>query len=244
MSQRFTGMGGHHGARAGTDEWLTPPFVLDALGGASSFDLDPCSPVDRPWPTAREHFTILDNGLLKRWLGRIWLNPPYSAHVIGRWLARMAEHGHGVALIFARTETEAFHRHVWERASAVRFLEGRLNFHHVSGKRSATNAGAPSVLCGYGDHDVNVLSDCDLPGQFIPLRLPRLFLLGMVLPTWRRIVYDTVSAQDGPVALSDLYRALASHPKAQGRQHYKAKIRQVLQCGPFRRVSRGTWEVA
>ena len=31
-------------------EWLTPPYVLDALG---EFDLDPCSPVVRPWDTAK-----------------------------------------------------------------------------------------------------------------------------------------------------------------------------------------------
>ena len=41
----------------GKDEWLTPPYVIEALG---SFDLDPCSPIKRPWPTAKEHYTILD----------------------------------------------------------------------------------------------------------------------------------------------------------------------------------------
>lgn len=37
----FAGMGGHHSASPTTEEWLTPPFVLEALGGAGSFDLDP-----------------------------------------------------------------------------------------------------------------------------------------------------------------------------------------------------------
>ncbi|WP_280940170.1 hypothetical protein [Mesorhizobium sp. WSM1293] len=41
-------IGSHHSARAGTDVWLTPPAILAALGGAESFDLDPCAPLDRP----------------------------------------------------------------------------------------------------------------------------------------------------------------------------------------------------
>lgn len=31
------------------DEWLTPPEIVQSLG---SFDLDPCSPIARPWPFA------------------------------------------------------------------------------------------------------------------------------------------------------------------------------------------------
>lgn len=46
------GMGSHHSARAMKDEWLTPPGIVSALG---EFDLDPCSPVDRPWPISHQH---------------------------------------------------------------------------------------------------------------------------------------------------------------------------------------------
>lgn len=132
----FAGIGGHQSARSRTDEWLTPPEVIAALGGADSFDLDPCSPIDRPWPTARRHLTIVDNGLIQPWDGRVFLNPPYSTSVIGQWLARMADHNRGIALIFARTETDAFFRNVWERASALLFMRGRINFHLVDGRRA------------------------------------------------------------------------------------------------------------
>lgn len=50
-----------------------------------------------------------------------------------------------------------------------------------------------------------------------------------------------LKAQNRPVALSDLYRAFASHPKAKRNRHYRAKIRQVLQRGPFERVAPGLW---
>ena len=44
------GIGGHHrGHRGRTDEWLTTPYIIAALG---HFDLDPCSPIHRPWSTA------------------------------------------------------------------------------------------------------------------------------------------------------------------------------------------------
>lgn len=240
-----TGLGfrGHSG-KSQTNEWLTPPSVIAALGGAESFDLDPSSPVVRPWPTARYHYTEADNGLLLPWFGRVFLNPPYSNPLIGQFLERMARHDCGVALIFARTETEAFFRHVWGGASALLFLEGRLSFHRVDGSRAPGNAGAPSVLCAYGQDDAEVLGDCDIAGQFVPLKLPRSFAVLALNSTWPEVVTSWLREQAGPVRLADLYRALQRHPKARGNPNYPAKIRQVLQQGAGRRVDRGVWVAA
>lgn len=63
-------LSGHQSARMKNDEWLTPPEILSALG---TFDLDPCSPVNRPWPTAAQHYTERDNGLALPWHGRVLL---------------------------------------------------------------------------------------------------------------------------------------------------------------------------
>lgn len=63
----------HQSHRMQNDEWLTPPALLRALG---QFDLDPCSPVVRPWDTAAQHYTVQDDGLSLPWAGRVWLNPP------------------------------------------------------------------------------------------------------------------------------------------------------------------------
>lgn len=147
------------------DEWLTPPHVLDSLG---PFALDPCSPIVRPWPTADRHFTVEDNGLEQQWKGSVWLNPPYG-NEMWKWLDMLALHGNGIALIFARTETKGFTRCVWQSASAVFFLRGRLKFHHVSGKGAGSCAGAPSVLVSYGEECSERLRDCGLDGKFIPL---------------------------------------------------------------------------
>ena len=159
----MSGIGSHQSARMGKDEWLTPPEIIEALG---SFDLDPCAPRIRPWDTAARHFTILDDGLAQPWSGRVWLNPPYGRET-GRWLARLADHGNGIALIFARTETDMFFREGWKKARAMLFLRGRLHFHHVNGSRAPANSGAPSVLIAYGDANAIALEHAGLAGAFL-----------------------------------------------------------------------------
>jgi hypothetical protein len=171
-SPKNKGMGGHQSPASDTDVWLTPPHVLEALG---PFDLDPCACMEpRPWPTAAAHYTEADNGLTKRWGNsslRVFLNPPCGGPTVYTpWLQRMAEHGHGVALIFARTETEAFHSHIWPVADAILFLRGRLFFHRPDGTRANHNAGAPSCLIAYGAADALLLERCGLPGKLVRLR--------------------------------------------------------------------------
>ena len=61
------GMSDHTNPVMLNDEWLTPPYIIEALG---RFDLDPCSPINRPWDTATIHYgeaarTIKNNN---KWL--------------------------------------------------------------------------------------------------------------------------------------------------------------------------------
>jgi hypothetical protein len=142
------------------DEWLTPPTLLRKLG---TFDLDPCAPICRPWPTAHRHLTIQDDGLAHHWHGRVWMNPPYGKHTED-WMEKLANHGTGTALIFARTETEHWHRHIWPRASAILFLRGRLTFCHVDGTPAKYNGGAPSALIAYGENDAVRLIQSGIQG--------------------------------------------------------------------------------
>jgi hypothetical protein len=160
------GIGGHQSACALKEEWLTPPEIIEALG---PFDLDPCASIMRPWSTAREHFTVLDNGLKKDWTGRVWMNPPYGQKT-KVWLARLAQHGNGIALTFARTETDMFHRFVWGAADALFFFAGRLNFYHADGRRSGYNAGGPSVLIAYGEINAQRLKASGFDGKYIALK--------------------------------------------------------------------------
>lgn len=160
------GIGGHQSANMLKDEWLTPPDLLAKLG---RFDLDPCAPIKRPWATAERHYDVNDNGLAQPWEGRVWCNPPYGLEA-SQWLSRLAAHGNGMALIFARTETQMFFEHVWSKADALLFLRGRLHFHHVDGTRARANGGAPSVLIAYGGENVAALRRNAELGAFIPLK--------------------------------------------------------------------------
>lgn len=163
-------IGGHHSASAGTHTWLTPPEILAALG---PFDLDPCAcPEPRPWPTASVMWTREDAPLRRAWPAgaRVWLNPPFGPKpLVAAFMGRLADHGRGCALLFARTETEVFHDTVWSRATALLFLRGRPRFHRQDGSRAAANSGAPVVLIAYGEADAERLQGSGLPGRFIRL---------------------------------------------------------------------------
>ena len=156
---------GNEATVSGTDVWLTPPYILDAVG---PFDLDPCASLDRPWDTALQHFTVEHDGLAQEWHGRVWCNPPYGPPM-GKWLQRLAAHpGGGMALIFARTETKAFFEHVWSKADAILFLKGRIRFYKPDGTLGGT-AGSPSVLIAYGEPEVKRLESCGLDGKLVYL---------------------------------------------------------------------------
>lgn len=266
-------IGSHQSPVNKSDVWLTPRPILDALG---QFDLDPCAaPEWANWPTAKQMIRLPQDGLSIQWDGRVWMNPPYGGPgIIGPWMRKMVGHGKGIALIFARTETELFFECGWRAASAMLFLEGRLHFHYPWMENPAmcevqphqwakvtddpldkaiacrncgmakANAGAPSVLIAYGDEDREVLAEALLPGQFVPLQLPRSYIMYALACSWREAVLQWVKAHDGPVRVSDLYEALADHPKVRGKKHWREKIRQTLQRGPFEKVGRGEWVAA
>ena len=160
MADRFNTHGKGH------DEWLTPKYITDSLG---PFDLDPCSPGDRrPWDTAKYHLDASEDGLSAPWFGTVWCNPPYGKETF-KWLEKLAAHGDGIALIFARTETVGFHTQVWNKADAIFFFKGRLAFCKVDGS-SGDVSNAPSCLVAYGENSVARLAQSGLTGRFLKLR--------------------------------------------------------------------------
>lgn len=197
------GIGSHTKTRQGeTNTWLTPRFIIDALG---PFHLDPCAaPSPRPWDTAQIHYELPTDGLAEPWSGpwcsrcgpalpgdgspgsvcsscgetilvqpqryRCWVNPPYGPET-GAWLDKLSRHGSGTALIFARTETEAWHSFVWPHAHSIFFFNQRLWFHHADGTRGKSNAGGPSALISYSYLDTCAIQhawkNCQLKGVLV-----------------------------------------------------------------------------
>lgn len=136
----MSGMCSHEKPNKGnTDVWLTPLNIIRALG---EFDLDPCGELHHK--TADYVYT--ENGLEKEWSGRVWLNPPYSN--VEQWLDKLADHGNGVALVFARTETR-WAQKIIPQAHSVFFPKGRIKFLTKELKEKG-NAGAPSMFLSFG----------------------------------------------------------------------------------------------
>lgn len=128
-----------------TDDWYTPPYIIEALG--LTYDLDPCSPKGGvPWIPATHHYSEEDDGLLQPWEGRVWLNPPYSEP--WPWLDRLREHGNGIALVPADTANRG-----WQRSApfsnAVCFLRDRVTFVRLEND-NVTSARFPSCLIAFG----------------------------------------------------------------------------------------------
>jgi len=142
------------------DHWLTPPKLIEACG---PFDLDPCAYNTQPWPTAEKHYALpKENGLLLPWSGCVWCNPPYGPE-IAKWTQKMALHGNGLFLIFARTDTRQF-RDLWKWADGFLFFYGRFTFHRPDGTPASANSGAPSVVVAFGKHNVERLERAKAAG--------------------------------------------------------------------------------
>lgn len=156
------GMSAHQSARMGSDTWLTPPEWISALG---PFDMDPCCPPVMPWPTAKVMLNEAQDGLAATWTGRVWLNPPFGQQA-ATWLRKLVQHGNGIALVPARTETAMFYENVWNAADAVCFVKGRPHFHYADGKRAPFNSGAPIALIAYGQNNVEALRRANLGVTF------------------------------------------------------------------------------
>ncbi len=98
-----------------SEEWYTPPEIIEAtLKVLEEIDLDPCSnSKEAPHIPAKQIFTKDDDGLSKKWEGRVYLNPPYGRSV-AEWTAKLMKEFQGgdvteaILLIAARTDTKWF----------------------------------------------------------------------------------------------------------------------------------------
>lgn len=139
-----------------TDTWLTPLSIIQSLG---DFDLDPCG--FQGHATAKRLICLPSDGLEEKWEGRIWLNPPYGKQT-GTWLQKLEEHGNGIALVFARTETSWFQR---LRPDLVFLIKGRIKFLKPDFTES-TNAGHGSMLLAWGRKNAGAILSSDLHGTW------------------------------------------------------------------------------
>ena len=123
-----------------TDEWSTPQDFFDRLNEEFHFTLDVCAtPENAKCP---RYYTKRENGLLQKWEGVCWMNPPYG-RVIGQWVKKAYESSLDgatvVCLLPARTDTSWWHDYCMK--GEIRFVRGRLKFGGARG-----NAPFPSAV--------------------------------------------------------------------------------------------------
>lgn len=147
-----------------SDEWYTPKWVIDLLG---PFDLDPCSPVIRPYDTAKVHYNSTDNGLSQEWSGRVWLNPPYSRVLLEQFVKKMAGHGNGIALLVNLQDNVLWQEVIFPTASSMIFMRHRVKFLRPDGTSGTPFFG--SCLVAWGAENDRVLRQSGIEGKYVRL---------------------------------------------------------------------------
>src|SRR5512146_1513783 len=102
-----------------SDHWATPDSLYTRLDREFSFDFDPCPLQSR------------QSGLLIRWHGSVFCNPPYSQieDFMRKGLLHLAQ-GDCSGLVYllpVRSDTGWFHDYCLN-AKEIRFIRGRLRF--------------------------------------------------------------------------------------------------------------------
>jgi phage N-6-adenine-methyltransferase len=117
-----------------TDEWATPEAFFDLMHREFRFTLDVAATYDNA-----KCPLFLSDSLGVEWDGVCWCNPPYSRGLQGKFIAKAAdERLRGVTTVMllpARTDTKAFHAHIYDATRwharegvEIRFIPGRLKF--------------------------------------------------------------------------------------------------------------------
>ena len=142
-----------------SDEWATPQDLFDELNAIFLFDVDLASTAENA--KVPSFYTKEMDSLSISWSGDTarkdgpacgWLNPPYSRGLCAKFIVKAAEERRQgfltVMLLPARTDTKAFHMHIYNAMTGqprpgveIRFLPGRLKF-----GGSANSAPFPSMI--------------------------------------------------------------------------------------------------
>jgi phage N-6-adenine-methyltransferase len=104
------------------DDWETPPELFNALDAEFDFDLDVAA--NSVNAKCANYWTAENDALSRDWMWPLeypivcWCNPPYSRGQQPKFIAKAAEEARKgatvVMLLPARTDTKAFHAHIWD----------------------------------------------------------------------------------------------------------------------------------
>ena len=125
----------HVAHNSGHVEWYTPAEYIDAARQVmGTIDLDPASSEEANRVVGAERFyTKADNGLVRPWRGNVWMNPPFKAALIARFVDKLCQHvamGDVVqATILTNNATETrWYSRLTAVSSALCMVRGRIKF--------------------------------------------------------------------------------------------------------------------
>ena len=143
----------HVSNNSGENEWYTPlEYIACAKAVMGRIDIDPASSdLANKTVQASKYFTKEDDGLSQFWAGKVWMNPPYSAELIRKFISKYADHvssgdiTEGIVLVNNATETNWFNDLV-SVSSAVVFPNGRIKFIDKTGKPTGAPLQGQAIL--------------------------------------------------------------------------------------------------
>lgn len=149
-----------HGTQCnGKVEWYTPSEYIEAARLVmGSIDVDPAtSEFAQRTVRASRYYTIDDDGLdpLNEWRGNVWLNPPYAASLISRFVDRligcigMGKVSQCIMLTHNNTDTAWFHKAV-NNCQRLCFTRGRVRFYDTKGTANSPTHGHTFFYFGNG----------------------------------------------------------------------------------------------
>lgn len=138
----------HRTNYSGDVEWYTPArYVELARRVLGTIDVDPASnDIAQQTVCAAKYYTAETNGLDKPWSGKVWMNPPFSRNLIGRFIDKIIEEyqsgrcTEAIVLTHNSTDTK-WAASLFENAAALCFTRGRVRFVSPKGKFAAPAMG-------------------------------------------------------------------------------------------------------
>ena len=145
----------HVSNNSGVEEWYTPSELIEAARAVMGhIDLDPASSFfAQVTVKATKYYTVQDDGLLQDWRGTVWMNPPYTSGLIGKFTEKLAAHVvagdviEAIVLVNNATETAWFQSLV-SVCSALCFPASRVRFLDPDGKPGAPLQGQAILYAG------------------------------------------------------------------------------------------------
>ena len=112
------------------NELYTPKWIFEEMG--LRFDLDVCaSDNENIVVPADRYYTIKENGLTSEWVGRVWMNPPFSEP--RPWAEKWLNHGNGIALL-PLSGNSRWWRDLWNSEALVVMVKPNTGFINTEGE--------------------------------------------------------------------------------------------------------------